>query len=170
AWELIRERYEQLCGDIEHPILPPEQAFSTPEDIRGRLASWPTLELATRRAEEQPDLAVHAAGAAHPLGGGPTPTADRIERWLDAPAGERTLLAASSAGRREMLLELLRGRGHTPTAVRSWEEFLSGTMPLAITAAELHEGTRFPSQSLRIITAAELGMERPRQRVRRRRA
>ena len=81
-----------------------------------------------------------------------------------------SLLATSSPGHREMLLELLRGRGYEPHLYASWQEFLAGDAALGIAIAEIHDGFRLAERKLRVITATDLGMERPRQRQRRRRA
>ena len=116
-----------------------------------------------------PDDAGHAAGFTHPLGAGVAVTADRIDRWLGG-SDERTLLVTSSPGHREMLLELLRGRGYEPHVYADWTAFLAGKEPLGITVAEVQEGLRAGSGRLRLITATDLGMERPRQRQKRRRA
>ena len=45
GWELIEERYEQLRGDIERPILAPGQAFVTPDDLRAQMEARPTLKI-----------------------------------------------------------------------------------------------------------------------------
>ena len=166
AWQLIDERYEQLKGDIERPILAPDQAFIRPEALRAHVASRLTLTLTPNASLASDDN----AGITHPLAGGVAATDDRIDRWLGTEQGERTLLATSSPGHREMLLELLRGRGYEPHVYASWAEFLAGDAPLGLTVAEIHDGFRFASRRLRVITATDLGMERPRQRQRKRRA
>ena len=166
SWQLIEERYEQLKGDIERPVLEPEQAFIRPDELRAHVRARPTLTLAPNASPEGRDN----AGITHPQAAGVAATGDRIDRWLGADDGERTLLATSSPGHREMLLELLRGRGYEPHVYATWAEFLAGDAPLAITVAEIHDGFRFAARRLRVITATDLGMERPRQRQRKRRA
>ncbi|HEX6996421.1 MAG TPA: transcription-repair coupling factor, partial [Gammaproteobacteria bacterium] len=165
SWQLIGERYEQLRGDIERPILDPPQAFWSPAVLRASIDERPTLTLTSHASTEHAN-----AGVTHPLGGGIAATEDRIDRWLRTNDGDRTLLTTSSPGHREMLLELLRGRGYDAHIYSSWQEFLSGDAALGITVAEIHDGFRFPQRSLRVITATDLGMERPRQRQRKRRA
>ncbi len=166
SWQLIEERHEQLHGDIERPILQPTQAFFGPAELRARIAERPVLTLTPHASLESHDN----AGITHPLAGGIAATDDRIDRWLGSETGERTLLATSSPGHREMLLELLRGRGYEPHVYSGWQEFLTGAAPLGITVAEIHDGFRFGARRLRLITATDLGMERPRQRQRKRRA
>jgi transcription-repair coupling factor (superfamily II helicase) len=164
---LATERYEQLCGDIERPILAPEQAFFGPAELRTRLVGRPSLTLSPHAS---PDEHAVNAGITHPLGAGVSASGDRIERWLGGAENERTLLATSSPGHREMLLELLRGRGYEPSVYAGWQEFVAGDARLGITVADLHDGLRCAARGLRVITATDLGMERPRQRQRKRRA
>jgi transcription-repair coupling factor (superfamily II helicase) len=166
SWQLIVERYEQLHGDLEQPILTPQQGFIEPDELRRRAALHPTLLLSTREA---PDESAHNAGITHPLAGGVAADDDRITRWLGTSGDERTLLATSSPGHREMMLELLRNRGYDPPTAGSWQEFLAGRAPLGGAVAELGDGMRIAARGLRVITATEIGMERPRQRQRRRR-
>jgi transcription-repair coupling factor (superfamily II helicase) len=166
SWQLIVERYEQLHGDLEQPILTPQQGFIEPDELRRRAALHPTLLLSTREA---PDESAHNAGITHPLAGGVAADDDRITRWLGTSGDERTLLATSSPGHREMMLELLRNRGYDPHTFGSWQEFLAGSAPLGVAVAELGDGMRIAARGRRVITATEIGMERPRQRQRRRR-
>jgi transcription-repair coupling factor (superfamily II helicase) len=166
TWKLIGERYEQLHGDIERPILRPHLAFQEPEVLRPQLDERLMLTLTASAA---PDGGGSAAGFTHPLGAGVAVTADRIDRWLGGN-DERTLLVTSSPGHREMLLELLRGRGYEPHVYADWPAFLAGSAALGITVAEVQEGLRAATARVRLVTATDLGMERPRQRQKRRRA
>ena len=173
AWELVEERYEQLRGDIEQPILPPAEGFVDPGTLRQPIDARFTLTLSAR---EKPDatvaeeVATFNAGVSHPLASGVAAADDRITRWLGADGSERTLLATSSPGHREMMLDLLRNRGREPATFAGWQDFLAGDAPLGVAIAELHEGLRVAARGIRVITATELGMERPKQRQRRRRA
>jgi transcription-repair coupling factor (superfamily II helicase) len=166
GWRLVEERYAQANGDIEHPILTPTECFFDPTELRARLDEHATLTLL---AHDTPDIESPSAGISHPLATGVAASDDRITRWLGT-GDERTLLATSSPGHREMMLELLRNRGHDPLVVGGWQEFLTGDQKLAVTVAELHDGLRIAARRARVITATELGLERPRQRQRRRRA
>jgi transcription-repair coupling factor (superfamily II helicase) len=168
GWQLIEERYEQLRGDIERPVLAPTQAFKAPSDVRAELDERLTLRLV--HTELEADASSYRAAASHPLAGGIGADVDRISRWLDAAGDDRTLIVTSSPGHREMLLELLRGRQYSPQTVTGWQAFVESNVPLGVAVGELEEGLRLPELGVRIITAEQLGMERPRQRVRRRRA
>ncbi|HLF12116.1 MAG TPA: transcription-repair coupling factor, partial [Gammaproteobacteria bacterium] len=168
SWQQIEERYEQLRGDLEHPILTPQQCFWSPAQLQERLDRHFMLTLLQPASSEE-DPTAYNAGVSHPLAAGVAADEDRIERWLHAAGEDRTLLVTSSPGHREMMLELLRGRGHEPVALPGWSEFLASNIRLGVTVGELGEGLRIGARRLRVITATDLGMERPRQRVRRRR-
>src|SRR5690606_5703795 len=165
GWQLIEERYEQVHGDIERPVLPPDRAFWPPGDVLAALAKHAILQLAQSRVE---DGEGENAPAEHPLAAGVAEDLDRIARWLDASSDARTLIVTSSPGHREMLLELLRGRGYAPKSLPGWSAFVSGDDPLGIAVGELEAGVSLPVPKLRVLTAEQLGMERPRQRQRRR--
>ena len=155
------------------PILAPRDGFVAPDEIRARLDILRTLTLVAHASEDDggTDAAPALnAGVTHPLSAGVAASDDRITRWTENEAGERTLLATSSPGHREMMLELLRQRGREPVTFASWQDFLASDAPLGVGVAELGEGLRFPSRKIRLVTSTELGMERPKQRQRRRRA
>ena len=129
-------------GDIERPILPPDAGVPSPGRAarahRGAAdAHADTARLAPSTTTQASRIRSRAGVAA---------TDDRIDRWLGTEQGERTLLATSSPGHREMLLELLRGRGYEPRVYANWQEFLAGDAPLGITVAEIHDGFRFAAR------------------------
>jgi transcription-repair coupling factor (superfamily II helicase) len=90
-------------------------------------------------------------------------------RFLDNFPG-RVLFSAESAGRRESVIELLRGRGLELSRIGSWQEFLAADARLAVTVAPLENGILMPEAGLAIISEQQLFGDKPRQRNRRRRA
>ena len=52
------------------------------------------------------------------------------------------LIAAESAGRREMLLDILQRRNVRPQLVDSWSAFVAGSAPLGITVSPLVDRPR----------------------------
>ena len=80
------------------------------------------------------------------------------------------LLAAESAGRRELLLDLLRGRGIQAKVFDSFAAFIAGGQKLGITVSAAVSGLRLESPPLEILTEAQLFGDRARQERRRRRA
>ncbi len=168
AWTLVQERYEQLCDDLERPILPPDVAFWNPETLVKELRGRHSVQVYAKELPTTGDTLTFNAGTAHPLSLSQAGEQDPIARWLEADDSVRTLVVTSSPGRREILTELLSGRGLDPIEVSSWRNFLSGEGRLGLAVGELEEGLALPDRQLKIITAEQLGVDRPRQRSRRR--
>ncbi|MGA0002148.1 MAG: transcription-repair coupling factor, partial [Steroidobacteraceae bacterium] len=113
-------------------------------------------------------------------GGSTVPPALRIDPRSEDPAGALrhflagfagpVLLVADSAGRRETILELLRGQQLDPRPVQGWSEFLAAKVPLAVCAGAGIGSLVLPGPGLAIIAEDQLFGERARQERRRRRA
>ena len=108
----------------------------------------------------------------------PAPSAridQRREETLHAFADQlrytegRVLLAAESAGRRELLLELLRPYDITTRVVGNWQEFLDSSARIALTVAPLASGVTLRDPPVTIYAEEQLFGERARQERRRRR-
>ncbi|KAB2934492.1 MAG: transcription-repair coupling factor [Candidatus Contendobacter sp.] len=178
--EQIMDRYEQRRHDAERPLLPPPLLFLEAAQVERARARYPRVELTTAQL---PHLSSPLPGGREPapsLINYPTapppalplqPRADRpaaaLEQFLAAFPG-RALIAAESAGRREVLLETLRGYGLRPVVCENWAEFLAREdARLALTVAPLEQGLLLTEPPLAIIAEPQLYGERARQ-VRRR--
>ncbi len=148
-WSDVRNRYEERRVDPERPLLPPAELFMPVEDCFARLKLWPRVVASQQdvepgigrerfTAQALPELAIEAK-ASEPLG--------KLRRFLDEYAG-RVLFTAESAGRREVLLELLARLKLRPHEVEGWEEFLASQERLAITIAPLDEGLQLDDVAL----------------------
>ncbi|RRU74835.1 transcription-repair coupling factor [Stutzerimonas xanthomarina] len=148
-WSDVRNRYEERRVDPERPLLPPAELFMPVEDCFARLKLWPRVVASQQdvepgigrerfTAQALPELAIEAK-ASEPLG--------KLRRFLDEYAG-RVLFTAESAGRREVLLELLARLKLRPQEVEGWEEFLASQKRLAITIAPLDEGLQLDDVAL----------------------
>jgi transcription-repair coupling factor (superfamily II helicase) len=82
----------------------------------------------------------------------------------------RVLLAAESAGRRELLLELLRPYDVHAKVVASWSEFLASDAPIAVAVAPIASGVMLRDPAVTIYAEEQLFGERARQERRRRRS
>ncbi|KZX64678.1 transcription-repair coupling factor [Stutzerimonas frequens] len=140
-WNDVRNRYEERRVDPERPLLPPAELFMPVEDCFARLKLWPRvvasqqdLEPGIGRerfpAQALPELAIESK-ASEPLG--------KLRQFLDGFPG-RVLFTAESAGRREVLLELLARLKLRPQEVEGWDGFLASEERLAIAIAPLDEG------------------------------
>ena len=140
-WNDVRNRYEERRVDPERPLLPPAELFMPVEDCFARLKLWPRVVASQQDvepgigrerfpAQPLPELAIESK-ASEPLG--------KLRQFLDGFPG-RGLCTAESAGRREVLLELLARLKLRPQEVEGWCGFLASEERLAIAIAPLDEG------------------------------
>jgi transcription-repair coupling factor (superfamily II helicase) len=175
-WQDIESRYEARRHDIERPILAPHELFLNPAEIESQLASFATIELNSFKAD------LETAPQTHGVHNFPTaaPRALRIDTHADKPFAAlesfvsqfdgRVLIAADSAGRREVLHEMLRAADYSVTPVEGWDEFASGTALLALTIAPDLEGLTLIEPPIAVVSEAQLFGARARQERRRKRA
>ncbi len=140
-WQDIRSRYEERCGDIERPLLPPAEVFVAIDEYYGLLKEHSRIvidsaDLSPAAGRERlpiqafPDLSLDAR-AAEPL--------SKVQDFLAHFTG-RTLFTVETAGRREALLELLQRIHISPVEVADWDEFLTADITIAICVAPIESG------------------------------
>ncbi|KRW62172.1 transcription-repair coupling factor [Pseudomonas sp. TTU2014-080ASC] len=165
-WTDARSRYEDRRVDPERPLLPPADIFLPVEDCFARLKSWPRVVISQDDIEEGvgnscfnarhlPDLAIQAK-AGEPLAA--------LRRFIEEYTG-RVLFCAESAGRREVLLELLARLKLKPKEFENWQAFTTGKDRLGICIAPLDEGLLL--DDLALVAESPLFGQRVMQRRRR---
>ena len=165
-WLDARNRYEDRRVDPERPLLPPADIFLPVDDCFAQLKSWPRvvanpedIEPGVGRtrfdARALPDLAIQAK-AGEPLAA--------LRRFIEEYQG-RVLFCAESAGRREVLLELLARLKLKPREVDGWPAFVASGERLNICIAPLDEGLLL--DDLALIAESPLFGQRVMQRRRR---
>ena len=138
-------------------MLPPAELFLPVEDCFARLKNWPRVVVSQDDlepgssgerfpAQKLPNLAIEAK-ANQPL--------HALSGFLDQFEG-RVLFTAESAGRREVLLELLDRLKLKPKTVDSWGDFVTSKHRLAITIAPLDEGLLLDDPALALIAESPL--------------
>ncbi len=173
AFGEIENRYEQRSHDAARPILSPAEVFMPPQELLERLATFRRIELS--RVELDPlteTLPFHNFETRRP-------PSLRVDARSEDPARElasflaefsgRVLIAAESAGRREMLLDLLKRRHVEPQLVESWSVFNESSAPIAITVSPISTGLVLREPAVALIAEEQLFGERARQERRRRR-
>ncbi len=172
AFTEMEQRYDQRSHDAERPILTPREVFMPPAELLDRLATFRRIELS--RVELDP------LTQSSPFHNFETrrPPSLRVDARSDDPARElaafladfsgRVLIAAESAGRREMLLDILKRRHLQPQLVESWSAFHESSAPLAITVSPLSTGLVLREPPVALIAEEQLFGERARQERRRR--
>ena len=173
AFADIEHRYEQRSHDATRPILAPHEVFMPPRELLERLGVFRRIELS--RVELDPltqTVPFHNFETRRP-------PSLRIDARSEDPAREladfftefegRVLVAAESAGRREMLLDILKRRHLEPQLVESWTAFQASDTPLAITVSPISTGLVLREPAIALIAEDQLFGERARQERRRRR-
>jgi transcription-repair coupling factor (superfamily II helicase) len=165
------ERFEQRRHDRERPVLPPDELYLRPQQLREALNRLPRIEIDDAAGTN--DIPIHQLGVA------PMASVASDPRAADATAGLRTfvanhpgrvLVALDSAGRREALTDQLRAAGAEVGTVAGWREFLYGDTRLALTVAPLEDGFVLGSAGIAVIAERQLLGDRVAQRRRRKRA
>jgi transcription-repair coupling factor (superfamily II helicase) len=173
VWQEANERYEQRRHDLERPVLEPREIVLPPEELQSRLGAVPVVELSSAKIEPQPDTApgMNFPSRAPPrlrLDPRATDPAASLGDFLTTFRG-RVLLAAESAGRREILLQLLRARDIAVEQAADWREFVHGAAPVALTVSAAANALLLDSPPLAIVTEELIFGERAQQARRRRR-
>lgn len=171
AWAAVEERYESLQHDTERPILKPAESFVEPQQLQRQIAAFRRVAYS---AHTLPDGAEVFNATTR------VPPALRIEsRYEEASAAlmrflqefdGRVLFSADSPGRRESVLDFLRGHGLDIERIERWQDFLDSTHQIGVAVAPIEDGVLLPDAHLAIISEHQLFGNKPQQRSRRRRA
>ena len=180
AWQRIGERHEQLCHDIERPILPPAELWLAPDQVRERLNQGSCIEVCDDRhpRHDEAHLLPVQPAPALPLAARDHASAKALHDFLRSYPG-RVLIAADSAGRREALREVLLAAGLQPEVLADWPAFAESTTgalgdkvhphTFAIAVAPFDDGFALAAPPLCVLTERQLFPERaalPRSRKR----
>ncbi|MBF8293085.1 MAG: transcription-repair coupling factor, partial [Steroidobacteraceae bacterium] len=174
AWAEIEDRHEQRRHDRERPILPPAEAFAVADAVSAALAKHARVLVTAVKAEP-----LAATLPIRNFGSEPPPEL-RADPRAALPAAVlaafrvrfegHVLLTADSAGRRELLLEMLRRQDLQAVEVSDWVAFTAGGQSLAVAVAPDVRGLVLPGRRLALVAEDQLFGERARQERRRRRA
>lgn len=166
----INERYEQLRWDVERPILPPNEVFLSTEQLFAEIGNFPQLQFQAEPvtpknnnhnfATHMPPELFTEHQAAQPL--------QRLSQWLESHE-ERVLFVAETAGRRDVLENLLSELKLSPKFFPHWQNFLADKVRYGITVAPLDRGIYLTDPPLVIIAESQLfGQQVMQRRLRKR--
>lgn len=166
----INGRYEQRRHDLERPLLPPEALYLSAQDLEARLDVTPSVCMQRFEIESADgESSINYAAMALPnlsIQGRAAEPGQALRVFLQQHPG-RVLFTAESPGRREHLLDVLRGLGLHPEPVGGWREFQASEVQLAITVAALEEGLYLRDAQIILVPESVLFAERAQQRRRR---
>ncbi|MCA1778214.1 MAG: transcription-repair coupling factor [Xanthomonadaceae bacterium] len=145
--EQIQQRFEQRCGDRQRPALKPEELYFGHQALIDALKADAAVRVTRRQpaqstitAPPQLDLDHHAEDSAKTLAGSKV----------------RVLLAADTAGRRELIHANLARVGIRPRLLESWSAFISGDDPIALAVLPFSGGCCLPEVGLAVLSESEL--------------
>jgi len=148
----FKARHESLGYNIERPILEPHEINLRKEEFFHHLKSFAQIKISQGIHENfalLPDLILESK-AKNPI--------QKLSAFL-SQKGQRTLIVAETAGRREALLELLNEYKVKPLLCDSWQHFLTNKETLCITTGTLETGF-IVNQKLAVIAEQQILGER----------
>ncbi len=138
-WQETTRRFEQRRHDIERPLLPPASLFLSPHNIREALEDREHVFSSVHKSTDvEKNFACKAPPELHLQARSEQPAA-ALTAYLEHFEG-RVLFVAESHGRREVLLDLLRGHRIHPRAVDNWQAFEQAEDRLCITVSPIERG------------------------------
>jgi transcription-repair coupling factor (superfamily II helicase) len=166
----VLERFEIAQYHTDHPPLPPQRLFLQVPELFAALKAYPRAELQHFELHEVKHGANFATAKppAVALDGRASDPSAALRKFVSEFNG-RILFVAESPGRREALLETLRGCDIHPTAVDNWRAFADGDSRSAITIAPLESSLLLREPAIAVIAESQLYGEQVMQRRRRRR-
>jgi len=163
-WQDLNYRYEQLRHDIERPILEPARLYLRLEALFHELKQYPQISIG-KTTEKSISFPVQPPPNLPIDNRAPDPLS-AFKNFMSTFDG-RVLIVAETAGRREILLELLKKSHYSPELVENWAHFLDQKINFALTVAPLSEGMILTASNIAIISETQLFGERVAQRRRR---
>ena len=172
-WLETSQRYEQLRYNVERPILEPKELYLNPDEMDNCFNQFPSVTLQTFELDGVPKTLDHNFATKQP------PLLN-LETRLEEPSARlqafvhdfsgRILFVCESAGRREVLLDLLRNLSLHPQVFSEWRSFIESNKLIGITVGPLENGLLLEGgsgSSLTIITESQIFGRRAAQQRRR---
>jgi len=162
-------RFEQRCHDIERPILQPEILYLKRLELLDTLSRFSQIKIQTQK--NLPDgkvIDLPFCAPAQLLAKSKTETPlTKLVSYIKQSTG-RVLIIAESAGRREMLLEMLHDLRYFPKVYDNWSDFTQSDDHLGVVVAPLDRGLSLNTPEIYILSEAQIFGERAQQQRKRR--
>lgn len=156
-WKELNERFEQRRHDLSRPILQPKTCFINPIELLTLANQYEQLSLLHQASSKKG--ATYNFDITQP----PSLPIDRkspeplrlLGEYCSDPS-RRYLIVVESAGRREVLLDLLKPSAIVPKIQESWSAFLQDEAVINITTGPLLEGCELNQQHIVLIVESQL--------------
>jgi transcription-repair coupling factor (superfamily II helicase) len=156
-WQELMERYEQRRYDVTRPILTPNACFINPTELLTQANTYEQLRLFHQPSERKGAVVNFDIAMAPQLPiDRKMPEPLNLLREYCADSSRRYLIVVESAGRREVLLDLLKLSGLAPKIQPSWQDFINDNAPLNITTGPLIYGCVLNNKNIALIVESQL--------------
>lgn len=149
----ISSRYEQLQGNISRPILQPKQCFLSPTELFTNANQFKQIRLQQKISNSGHNFNTSPAKSLPVIRKSDSPFA-KLAEYINTE-DRKYLIVAESAGRQEMLIELLKQSSLYPIKSNSWAEFLESNVKLSITIGQLNYGAEINDENISIIVESQ---------------
>lgn len=155
-WQELNERYEQRRYDLSRPILSPESCFVTPTELLTKANTYEQLRVHYQPTEKKGALNFEINQAPQlPIDRKSQEPLHQLRQYCTNPS-QRYLLIVESAGRREVLLDLLKASALSPKVQASWHDFINDSTALNITTGPLSQGCELKQHQITLIVESQL--------------
>lgn len=167
-WNEVKARYEELRHDRSRPILPPHQLFLATNELFGLLKPFNHIRLTTLISDEKATQFIAKPVPALPIDHKSTHPLHHLQAFLMEHPDYQVLFCTQSAGRREIVTELLSRISLHPKSYEGWKDFTQNPSTAGIVVGSLEQSLILPNEKWILITEATLYGEQVMQRRRRR--
>lgn len=156
-WQELNQRFEQRCYDVSRPILSPGTCFINPTELLTKANGYEQLRL-FHNALDKKWAVVNFDIAPAPQLPIDRKTQEPLSKLRSycADSSRRYLIVVESAGRREVLLDLLKPSGITAKIQSSWHDFINDTAPINISTGALIYGCELEKNRIVLIVESQL--------------
>lgn len=156
-WQELNERFEQRRYDISRPILSPQACFINPTELLTKANTYEQLRLFQNPSDKKGAVVNFdiVPGPQLPIDRKTQEPLNQLRNYC-ADSSLRYLIVVESAGRREVLLDLLKPSGISPKVHASWYDFINDTAPINISTGDLIYGCELKQSHIVIIVESQL--------------
>lgn len=156
-WQESNERFEQRRYDISRPILSPPACFINPTELLTKANTYEQLRLFQNPSDKKGAVVNFdiVPGPQLPIDRKTQEPLSQLRNYC-ADFSRRYLIVVESAGRREVLLDLLKPSGISAKVHASWHDFINDTAPINISTGDLIYGCELKQSHIVIIVESQL--------------